>query len=60
MKIYVDKQSGLPKGDASVCYAKPESVALAEQVLDGGRLRFGAPEMRVHISYMHRACVWRI
>mmetsp|Transcript_25929 Transcript_25929/g.75550 ORF Transcript_25929/g.75550 Transcript_25929/m.75550 type:complete len:218 (+) Transcript_25929:1068-1721(+) len=29
----------MPKGDGSICYAKPESVALAIQVLDGGRLR---------------------
>ena len=47
VKIYVDKQSGLPKGDASICYAKPESVELAEQVLDGGRLRFNAPVISV-------------
>ena len=32
------------QGDASVCYAKAESVALAVQVLDGGRLRSDAPQ----------------
>lgn len=39
IKIYRDKESGLNKGDASVCYANADSVPLALQVLDGGRLR---------------------
>ena len=33
--------SGFAKGDASVCYAKADSVPLALQVLDGGSMRFG-------------------
>jgi hypothetical protein len=34
-------EAGVAKGDASVCYAKEESVDLALQVLDGSQLRVG-------------------
>ncbi|KAG7348897.1 RNA recognition motif containing protein [Nitzschia inconspicua] len=34
IKLYQDHQTGQLKGDASVCYARPESVELALQVLD--------------------------
>eukprot|EP00953_Heterococcus_sp_UTEX-ZZ885_P010033 5866-Heterococcus_DN1.PRE.7 len=40
LKLYRD-EAGVAKGDASVCYAKEESVDLALQVLDGSQLRVG-------------------
>ena len=33
VKLYLN-ENGVPKGDASICYAKKESVALALQILD--------------------------
>ena len=40
IRLYRDEE-GHPKGDCSICYANAESVALAEQILDGGMLRYG-------------------
>lgn len=34
-------EEGHPKGDGSVCYAKPESVEMAINVLHEGQLRPG-------------------
>lgn len=34
VKLYRDNASGILKGDASICYARPESVELALQILD--------------------------
>lgn len=34
VKLYRDNSSGILKGDASICYARPESVELALQILD--------------------------
>ncbi|GKY94015.1 hypothetical protein MPSEU_000368300 [Mayamaea pseudoterrestris] len=34
IKLYRDKDTGVGKGDASVCYARPESVDLALMLLD--------------------------
>lgn len=42
VKLYRDPTSQLNKGDGSVCYANADSVPLAIQVLDGGRLRTNA------------------
>jgi HIV Tat-specific factor 1 len=42
VKLYRDPTSNMNKGDASVCYANADSVPLAIQVLDGGRLRTNA------------------
>ncbi len=35
IKLYKDRSTGELKGDASVCYARAESVELAIQILDG-------------------------
>jgi hypothetical protein len=46
IKLYRHKdgvRAGAPKGDASICYARPESVELAIQVLDGTAFRHSAP-----------------
>ena len=42
IKLYRDQLTGLPKGDARICFAKVESVDTAIQMLDGAYLR---PEM---------------
>jgi len=46
IKLYRHKEKGcgggVLKGDASVCYARPESVALALQILDENLFRDGA------------------
>ena len=34
VKLYRDSNTGMMKGDASVCYARPESVELALSILD--------------------------
>lgn len=39
IKIYLDQASGLPKGDASICYARAESVDLAVTLLDEAPFR---------------------
>ena len=39
VKLYRDKKSGVLKGDASICYARPESVELALQILDENLFR---------------------
>jgi hypothetical protein len=44
---YKDAASGMAKGDASICYAKADSVALALQVLDGSCLRSSGGGLRV-------------
>lgn len=35
IKLYKDRSTGKLKGDASICYARSESVELALQILDG-------------------------
>lgn len=43
-------EEGHPKGDGSVCYAKPESVEMALNVLHEGQLRPGVTiEVRVYV-----------
>mmetsp|Transcript_7807 Transcript_7807/g.27704 ORF Transcript_7807/g.27704 Transcript_7807/m.27704 type:complete len:516 (+) Transcript_7807:86-1633(+) len=42
IKIYRD-DDGMPKGDASICYANAGSIDLALQILDGGSLRYDTP-----------------
>lgn len=42
IKLYTD-ESGKCKGDASICYAAPESVGLAINMRDGVELRPGVP-----------------
>jgi RNA recognition motif-containing protein len=42
IKLYRHKDSGALKGDASICYARPESVELALQILDENLFRDGA------------------
>ncbi|KAI8053968.1 hypothetical protein BDF22DRAFT_768658, partial [Syncephalis plumigaleata] len=49
IKIYCDSY-GNPKGDALVTYYRPESVALAIQLLDGVELRLGKPNTVIHIQ----------
>jgi HIV Tat-specific factor 1 len=44
IKIYRDKQTGEPKGDALIVYFKPESVQLAIEMIDGSELRAGSGE----------------
>ena len=39
VKLYRDNASGILKGDASICYARPESVELALQILDDNIFR---------------------
>jgi HIV Tat-specific factor 1 len=41
VKLYVDKASGMPKGDGLVIYLKEPSVALACTILDGACFRPG-------------------
>lgn len=45
IKIYRDKQTGEPKGDALIVYFKPESVQLAIEMIDGSELRAGSGEL---------------
>ena len=47
IKIYRDRDTGEPKGDASIAYVKPESVDLCLQVLDEGQLR---PSVVIHVE----------
>ncbi|KAL7458837.1 hypothetical protein ACHAWC_010670, partial [Mediolabrus comicus] len=42
IKLYRDGKVGELKGDASICYARPESVELALQILDENLFRDGA------------------
>lgn len=53
-KMYMDKQSGKCKGDASVCYVRPESVDLALTLLDEAPFR---PDVSVtdHMIHVERA-----
>lgn len=41
VKVYRDRQSGIPKGDGLVTYLKEPSVLLALQILDGAHFRPG-------------------
>ncbi len=41
IKIYVDEETGLPKGDARIGYAMLESVEMAIEMLDEGEIRPG-------------------
>ena len=41
VKLYVDKATGMPKGDGLVIYLKEPSVALACSILDGAQFRPG-------------------
>jgi HIV Tat-specific factor 1 len=50
VRLYADRATGLPKGDALVCYLKPPSVALALQILDGAPLRPGKSDLPMSVS----------
>ena len=49
IKVYRDSY-GNPKGDALVTYYRPESVALALQLLDGAELRLGKPNTVIRVE----------
>eukprot|EP00607_Mallomonas_marina_P010772 CAMPEP_0182422780 /NCGR_PEP_ID=MMETSP1167-20130531/8557_1 /TAXON_ID=2988 /ORGANISM="Mallomonas Sp, Strain CCMP3275" /LENGTH=372 /DNA_ID=CAMNT_0024601125 /DNA_START=102 /DNA_END=1220 /DNA_ORIENTATION=- len=49
IKLYLD-ESGIPKGDCSLCYNAIESVEMALEILDGGFIR---PNCQIHVERAH-------
>jgi HIV Tat-specific factor 1 len=43
IKLYVDKGTGIPKGDARIGYMMPESVDMAIEMLNETEIRPGVP-----------------